>query len=411
MPLITRMPDPTRTASALSPVIFSLGDPDLLFDLLSSNPAGVVLVEARPALTVAFANETFRRWAPLGGQAIVGASLPDLFSWADRASVRAAYGEAIRTGRPRHRRSVPYHLETAGGTRIGLWNASHYPLRGPTGRVTHVLSFVTEEVDHAAPAGGAGEVHERMLSALADIVPYLASDADLEVFFAELTATIARLVGASRVVFWRHDEDAQTVAPQRATFGLGDDEVAALDGLPCRPDGDHAMERVVFDDATLRGDADAGEVRLGADRSLVQPLRSRDVVAIPWTAGEHRLGALTVYGSTRPGGFQEEDVWVLRAAATAAALVWEHRRADEALAAMREREAANLRQQIEQSMQLEQLKADFLRLASHELRGPLAIVRGYLSMMEDGTLGTLGEHVAEVLPLLRAKLEEMNQLI
>jgi two-component system sensor histidine kinase VicK len=101
----------------------------------------------------------------------------------------------------------------------------------------------------------------------------------------------------------------------------------------------------------------------------------------------------------------------MQAAATSAALVWEHRQADEAMAELREREAQRLRQQIEQSIQLEQLKTDFLKLASHQLRGPLGVVRGYISMMEDGTLAPVGEHVGPVLPLLRAKLDEMNRLI
>ena len=36
--------------------------------------------------------------------------------------------------------------------------------------------------------------------------------------------------------------------------------------------------------------------------------------------------------------------------------------------------------------ELEDLKSDFLRLASHELRGPIGLLRGYLSMFEDGTV-------------------------
>jgi len=227
MPVTARMPDPLRSAGWLSPVIFSLGDPDLLVELLSANPAGVVLVEASPDLPVVFANESFQRWAPLASGPVVGANLPQLFEWADRAGIRATYREVIRSGRPTQQPVVPYRRGGGPDAATGLRSATHYPLRGPRGQVTHVLSFTTE-------------------------------------------------VGP--------------VAPN-------------------------------------------------------------------------------------------------------------------------EREAASLQQQIEQSIQLEQLKADFLRLASHELRGPIAIVRGYLSMIEDGTLGAIDESVAEVLPLLRAKLEEMNQLI
>ncbi len=60
---------------------------------------------------------------------------------------------------------------------------------------------------------------------------------------------------------------------------------------------------------------------------------------------------------------------------------------------------------------LEETKTHFLNLASHELRGPLTVIRGYLSMMEKGSLGEINEKVSRVLPLLVGKAEEMNLLI
>src|SRR5438105_7529741 len=310
MPATSRMSDPLRTATALSPVIFSLGDPDLLVELLSSNPAGVVLVQARAELPVVFANETFQRWAPAASRPVVGASLPELFSWADRPAIRTAYREVVRSGRPKHVRAIPYQVGHGGATRIGLWSASHYPLRGPTGQVTHVLTFTTEVVDHTAADDRLDEVRQRMLTTLAGVVRHLAGDADPDAFFAELSATVAGLVEASQVVFWRYEAATEAIAPQPGGFGLGDEELAAVAELPCRPGGAGVMEQVVFDDVVLRGDVAAGDPRFAPYRPLVHRLQRRDVVAIPWTAGEQRLGALAAYGSTRPAGFQEEDVWV-----------------------------------------------------------------------------------------------------
>lgn len=40
---------------------------------------------------------------------------------------------------------------------------------------------------------------------------------------------------------------------------------------------------------------------------------------------------------------------------------------------------------------LDKSKSQFLSLASHELRSPLAVMGGYLSMLEQGSLGPLGE--------------------
>jgi signal transduction histidine kinase len=61
--------------------------------------------------------------------------------------------------------------------------------------------------------------------------------------------------------------------------------------------------------------------------------------------------------------------------------------------------------------ELENVKSEFLRLASHELRGPLALVRGYLSMFEDGTLPQVEGQARAVLPVMSAKLEQMTRMV
>ena len=66
-----RISDPLRIASALSPALFALGDPDRFVELLNSNPAGVVLVDASPELTVVYCNDAFQRWAPLGRRPVI----------------------------------------------------------------------------------------------------------------------------------------------------------------------------------------------------------------------------------------------------------------------------------------------------------------------------------------------------
>ncbi|HSR24326.1 MAG TPA: ATP-binding protein [Candidatus Eisenbacteria bacterium] len=405
----SRIPEPLRIASDLSPVLFGLGDPDLLVELLSSNPAGVVLVEATPELTVAYCNEAFRRLAPLGRRPVVGRPLPDLFAWIDRPAMRASYREVVRSGMPLHWRSAPYHEPSGSSDRVAYRDVSHFPLRGSDGRVTHVLSFAVDVTDQAGARARMGEAQQRVLAALGGIARQLTTSGERRAVFGELSATMADLVCATRVAFWLYDGDSRTVSAQPGAFGFTAAELELVRTIPCRPGGADPLEQVVFDDLVLREEVDAAPGSpYGA---ALDALGVSDAITVPWRAGGRNLGAVGVYGSTRCAGFTDEDVWVLRAAATVAALVWEHRQADEALAELRERESASLRQQMDQSIQLEHLKADFLNLASHELRGPLGVVRGYISMMEDGTLAPVGEHVEQVLPLIRAKLDEMNQLI
>lgn len=56
---------------------------------------------------------------------------------------------------------------------------------------------------------------------------------------------------------------------------------------------------------------------------------------------------------------------------------------------------------------LEKAKSDFLNIASHELRGPMTIIKGYLTMLDGGALGELSSKAASVLPLLISKSDEV----
>lgn len=82
---------------------------------------------------------------------------------------------------------------------------------------------------------------------------------------------------------------------------------------------------------------------------------------------------------------------------------------EERLADQQSRRAEQLRQHAQRMAQLEKIKRDFLNLASHELRGPLSVLRGYISMVEDGTL--TAEQFVQFVPLLSAKLRQIDLLV
>jgi signal transduction histidine kinase len=60
---------------------------------------------------------------------------------------------------------------------------------------------------------------------------------------------------------------------------------------------------------------------------------------------------------------------------------------------------------------LERAKTDFLNIASHELRGPMTVIKGYLTMLDAGALGDLAPKARSVLPLLISKSDEVNWMI
>jgi len=70
-----------------------------------------------------------------------------------------------------------------------------------------------------------------------------------------------------------------------------------------------------------------------------------------------------------------------------------------------------LRQETRRLVQLDRVKSEVLDLVSHELRGPLGVARGYVSMLADGSLGDLNPRADAVLPLVLAKLDEISRMI
>lgn len=74
-------------------------------------------------------------------------------------------------------------------------------------------------------------------------------------------------------------------------------------------------------------------------------------------------------------------------------------------------EVEDLRARLGRMGALDKLKTDAMNLTTHELRSPLAIVYGYLSMMEGGMLGDLSPELTEAVAASIKSVEVMNQLV
>jgi signal transduction histidine kinase len=77
---------------------------------------------------------------------------------------------------------------------------------------------------------------------------------------------------------------------------------------------------------------------------------------------------------------------------------------------MRERQKEMSR--LYASAQLDsETKTRFLHMAAHELRTPITVVTGYLSMLSDGTLGNVPEGWRNPLEMLTGKARELNRIV
>ena len=129
----------------------------------------------------------------------------------------------------------------------------------------------------------------------------------------------------------------------------------------------------------------------GQGQILVLPdRRTAIVVPLPLEDGP---GLLAVLGGPFTPVFASDEVLQLAAYASSVTAGLERARVTERLAAM------------------ERTKTQFLNLASHELRGPLTVIRGYLSMLEHGSLGKVGEDAQRAVEMMSVKATEMNSMV
>jgi signal transduction histidine kinase len=69
------------------------------------------------------------------------------------------------------------------------------------------------------------------------------------------------------------------------------------------------------------------------------------------------------------------------------------------------------RERGQQARVSSEAKSEFLRVASHELRGPLSVLGGYLSLLASGDLGTGPDRWRGPLEILSAKTAELNAIM
>ena len=78
--------------------------------------------------------------------------------------------------------------------------------------------------------------------------------------------------------------------------------------------------------------------------------------------------------------------------------------ADELVFEIPEREA-------EAFAELERARREFMQIASHELRTPLTVIRGYASLLEEGSLCAMPEQARQAPRTLMAKSSEVRGLL
>ena len=191
---------------------------------------------------------------------------------------------------------------------------------------------------------------------------------------------------------------------ERASASVGADgtSLARLDGtemvIESTPTGELIGTRWPLMPKVLAGVTTGRAVELSADEyagapkgmeSVVQPYR-RFLVA-PLVVGGETIGLLAM-GKTTDEPFDPAAVQSLQQFSTLGALLLRNARL------------------IEQAQDAEQAKSEFMSIAVHELRAPLTVTGGYLSMALEGAFGELPQALRDVLETAQRKTEEAKAL-
>jgi signal transduction histidine kinase len=271
-----------------------------------------------------------------------------------------------------------------------------------------MLEQIAVAIAGSVQRAGALQLADRMLqqrvdelTLLLDTAGRLAMSLDTEVVMHEVVRSTAAVVShggaqmrARAAVFRVSEGWARLVAVEDA------DELADVPAdLPL--DEHHFIREAVTSGTVVTGRLEqtgpsvaAAAARLGLVSGAWAPI---------WT-GKSLYGVLAAT-SRDERAFDGEELRLLEGIAHLAGLAIGNA---ESLRLERERAAA-AREHAERMASVERVKSEFLRLASHELRGPLGVLGGYVSMMEEGSLGS--DQLRRVLPVLSGKIAEMNRLV
>jgi signal transduction histidine kinase len=261
--------------------------------------------------------------------------------------------------------------------------------------VTALIAEVKESHARHSALVTVGKQRDLELALVANLVASLTQLDDLDAIAHEAARAAAKIVSRQgqpqrRASFLRRAGDEVTAVAEYDELGV------RLRGRYLLTDSealDHVMRT---GELMLRDFTDSTGLPPGVDK-VARKHRFRSAAIVPVRSGGEVIGVIAV-AARDPDGFDHLQVRWLAAIANIVGLAIGNTQRTQAL-----------RQTAERSQQLETLKGEFLNVAAHELRSPLGIVKGYVSMLEEGSVSST--NLQEIYGLLGSKANEMTRLI
>jgi PAS domain S-box-containing protein len=275
-------------------------------------------------------------------------------------------------------------LQIAGRV-VGVMNISYQEPREFSENELHMLQLFGDQAAIAIENARLFESEQRQtrrLSLMADAARVVATTLDQDILLQEVADIIFRHFGYQSVMLFLPDvEGTMMVMRGRAGEWAGPPEVSSP-GLYQQPVGLGIVGHVArTGQSYLSTDVESDPYHYSPDQVVV-----RSEVCVPILEDGRVIGVIDVE-SDQLGAFGPQDRSLLEAVADTVSIgVRNARLFTEARTRAEELAAALARLE-----ELDRLKDEFIQNVSHELRSPLALIRGYAEMLDAG-------HLGEVLP-------------
>jgi signal transduction histidine kinase len=199
------------------------------------------------------------------------------------------------------------------------------------------------------------------------------------------------------------------------------------------------IEQLIATERDMLARTDTGQQRVFRDTAIVPAVARMDSLLTPIADAITRTGTVAVDQAKSVAGTASNTTWLALACALALTVLigsWLTRGAAAAdrgaaagdgargrgrLRAQRARAggaadelgdlARSFTTMTEQLAELDRLKAEFVSVASHEIKTPLSVIRGYVSLLIDGIYGAVNEQQKKTLESVSDQVDRLTRLV
>jgi signal transduction histidine kinase len=242
------------------------------------------------------------------------------------------------------------------------------------------------------------------LAALHEITAKIVASLDLDQTLATIARAMTEILDADIGAIYLLDKEAGLLRLR----GIYGQRSAAWEGHTMSVDRGMNAMAIRTGQIQRMDDYQRFPSELRAQTTVVEDEPFGSVITAPMICRGDRLGSMgAVRRAVRP--FSDRELVLFEMLADHASIAVANAITYEELEAAQARETAQLREHAERMAALDKAKSEFLQLASHELRSPIGVLRGYLSLLQDGSVAT--DDLPRILPILMAKTQQMNLVI